>query len=197
MDYLFIAAIIATAACAVWLAVRYIKNGKKRRSEPESIKVRRNLTDRKIWLLCACIWVAISGSYIYFDNEKIQEIRSGYYDDFNRPETQTVEEHRELLLKQPLVHRKWYALILAIWVMYGTLCIVELVKYKYVYVTANGIYLPDSCISAGKLTYTAEGDTLCFYKGNRKKPFRYTIVEDEEQLKNLLAQHYQKHADAL
>lgn len=194
-DLFFIITIIVVSALFIWTIYRYIKYGKLLKREQEHIRVGRDMRAHIIWIVCACIWMLIAGCNVYFDNEKIREIRAGYYDEVSRPASQTVEEHRERLLKTPVLHRKFYTLIGCMWVMIGSIYVAGVIRFRYAYVTANGFYLPDSFISAEKLSYTADDKTLRIYKNNRTTPSVYKIIEDQEQLKHMLAFNYKQHEE--
>lgn len=190
MELLFVAAIIILALLFILIAWCYIKNTRLLKQESEKIKVGRDLRDRKIWLVCSCIWIIIAGSTVYFDTEEIHDIKSGIADRADRSPYQTVEEYREKRLKIPVTHRKFYSLLGVLWTFSGILCVVDLTKFKYSYVTENGVYSPGSFIAAKDLSYVIDGDTLEFFRGKRNTPKKLAIIEDKEHLERMLSDNY-------
>lgn len=190
MDYLFLTAIIALLILVIWIISRYAKTGKKLKNESEYIRVHRNTIASKICIIPAFIWVLLAGSLVYFDTYEIHEIKSGLCDDSNRVASRSIEEHRELLLKKPVTHRKWYSLLGITWALYGVLCVVDFTIFKYSNITANGVYQPDCFIPAEKLTYILNDNSLELYTNNQKSPKKYTVIEDKDNLEKLLSDNY-------
>lgn len=186
--------IILLAVCLVLIIFSFIttiKNRIAQNKETDKVKVGRNLKPAYIWIIYSVLWIIIAGMYIYDDTEKISTINSGYYDNVNRPQDQTVEEHRELMLKKPTGHRFAYIFLGIIWLFMGIMRVDEVIFGRYTYITKNGVYYPGGHSLPDTIRYRINDSTLELYFKKRKSPNKYTIIEDREHLEDILSKSYQ------
>ena len=195
MKYLFLILSILLIVLIIWIIYRYIKYTRLIKQEPEQVKVRKDLRAKIINLVCALIWIPLSCSYIYFASEKIGNINEGLLDYQKINESQTVEEYRETLRKQPEAQKRWYTLLLAFWLIDGIVYALELTVFRYEYITPKGVYYPDGFIPAEKFSYTFNGDTLLLYHKRNTTPASHPVPEsvDRELLLRILAENYKPH----
>ena len=192
---LYIAAWILFAFLVIWTIYRYIKFGRRIKQEPERVKVLKDRRAAVINLICAVLWIFIAGSSIYFAADQIKEIDSGRWDDTKRPASQTVEEHREILRTNHEVKIKWYSYLLAFWAFSCIIHTLEMTAFKYEYITAKGVYYPDTFTPAEKFRYTFNGDTLLLYYKQHQTPTGHPVPESEDRalLLRILEENYKPH----
>jgi heme/copper-type cytochrome/quinol oxidase subunit 2 len=190
MHIIFILWLAVCMVLIIFTIIFTIKYRIDQNKETDKVKVGRNLKPAYIWIICSVLWIIIAGMYIYDDTEKISVINSGYYDDVKRPQDQSVEEHRELMLKKPTTHRYAYIFLGIIWLFMGIMRVDEVIFGRYAYITKNGVYFPGGHCLPDTMRYRINDSTLELYYKKRKSPNKYTIIEDREHLEDILSKSY-------
>lgn len=192
MKILFLAGWILLIAVTVWIIIDYIRAAIRLKKTPERVKVRRSAAFSVVWLICSCFWIANAGFQIRTAKEKLADINSGLYDDLRRPESQSIEEHREKLRQSPEHTVSGYRLILAFWTMCGVMYASNLLIFRWAYITPEWIIFQDGVRSAKKYTYQLTETELLLY-GRGTSPQRFKIL-DREPLEQILKAHYKLHS---
>lgn len=193
LKYLYPAAWGLLAVLVGWIIFRYVKYSRLAQTEPERIKVRKDLRAKILNLICALIWIPLSCSYIYFAQEKIRDINAGTLDYQKRSESQTIEEFRGILREQPAMKKKMYTLLLAFWLVDGIIYVLELTAFRNQYITPKGIFFANEFAPAEKFSYEIRDDHLLLYKNRSESPSRHPLPEDSTQLMQMLKENYRPH----
>ena len=77
-----------------------------------------------------------------------------------------------------------------LWIIGAVLCVLDLTKYRYLYITPKGVYYPDNFYASEKCSYEINDEKIIFHYKELWTMKMYPLTENREQLSQMLMENY-------
>lgn len=191
IDIFMIATIVILILLLISLFYRWIKNSAKLKKEKDCIRIKKSLFINWFMLAAACLSIVFLGCEIHDSSVRIRQINDGYYDDIMEQDEEQITANRDILLKNESRKKMASGLLIGIWSIDFIIYLLDLIIWRYGYVSANGVYYSGTFLPAEKTSYLIGGNKLRFYRKRSIASPEYTVIENHKQLESMLSEHYQ------
>lgn len=191
IDFIIYAGAVLPILLLILLFYRHGKNRALLKKEKNCIRIKKKLIVNWCMIALGCCSVIFCGFRLHDSRVTMRQIQDGYYDDILEQDEEKITADRDRRMKNEVRRQKIHYLILGIWGMDIIIYLYDMIRWRYGYVSANGVYYSAEFLPADKTSYAISGNKLQFYRKHSLASPEFTIIENYKQLETMLSGNYQ------